>query len=94
MTHKKVVGVSYDLEDSAPAVIVKGVGAEAEAAVERARDADIPIVKDPQLVRELYKVPLDAPIGKDLFQVMAALLAHVIYIDRKSVDTGSRGGVR
>lgn len=80
----RVVGVSYNLEDTAPTVILKGVGPEAEAMIERARQLhNVPIVKDPQLVQQLYRVPLDAPIGRELFPVMAALLAHVMRIDHE-----------
>ena len=83
----KVVGISYDLEDAAPTVILKGAGDEARAMLERARQlGDVPVVKDPQLVRELYRVPLDTPIGRELFPVMAALLAHVLRIDRNRSD--------
>ena len=81
----RVVGLSYDIAaDAAPTVILKGAGAEADAIVARARQLDdVPIVKDPQLVRELYRLPLDAPIGRELFPVMAAVLAHVVRIDRE-----------
>jgi type III secretion system FlhB-like substrate exporter len=83
----RVVGVSYDLEDVAPTVILKGAGAEAQAILQRARQsADVPVVRDPQLVRELYRMPLDAPIGRELFPVMAALLAHIIRIDASQTD--------
>jgi len=86
MTMKKIIGVSYDIESAAaPVVMLKGAGAEAQAALDRARQAgDIPIVKDPDLVRELYRVPLDSPISRELFPVMATLLAHVIRIDRSA----------
>lgn len=84
MTTKKIVGVSYDIDSAAaPVVMLKGSGPEADAALEQARKlGTIPIVKDPELVRELYRVPMDSPISRELFPVMAALLAHVIQIDR------------
>ena len=83
----RVVGVSYDLEEAAPTVILKGAGAEAQAILQRARHgADVPVIKDPQLVRELYRLPIDAPIGRELFPVMAALLAHIIRIDASQTD--------
>lgn len=84
MTTRKVVGVSYEIEGTAaPIVMLKGAGPEAQAVLDQARQiGDIPIVKDPDLVRELYRVPMDSPIGRELFPVMATLLAHVIQIDR------------
>lgn len=79
----RVVGIGYELEDAAPTVILKGAGAEAHEILARARQlGDVPVVKDPQLVRELYRLPLDGPIGRELFPVMAAVLAHIVRIDR------------
>lgn len=87
----RVVGLSCDLGEAAPTVILKGAGAEAEEILERARQlADVPIVKDPQLVRELYRLPLDAPIGRELFPVMAAVLADIIRTDRSWAEAATR----
>lgn len=87
----RVVGVGYDLADAAPTVILKGAGAQAQEIVDRARQlAAVPIVKDPQLVRELYRLPLDAPIGRELFPVMAAVLADIIRTDRACGDASAR----
>jgi type III secretion system FlhB-like substrate exporter len=81
----KVVGLSYDMqEETVPTVILKAAGAQAQAVLDRARQAgDVTVVKDPQLVRELYRVPMDNPIGRELFPVMAALLAHIIQVDQE-----------
>jgi type III secretion system FlhB-like substrate exporter len=85
----KVVGVSYDLDGSVPVVVLKGSGAQAEALLQQARrQDDRPVVKDAELLRELYRVPIDTPVGRDLFPVMAALIAHIVSIDRQQ-----RGGI-
>ena len=85
MSNKKVIGLGYDpASDIAPTVMLKGTGAEAEAALELARrEGDIPIVKDAALVDALYRVPIDGQVGRELFPVMAALLAHVMQIDKE-----------
>jgi flagellar biosynthesis protein len=85
MSIKKVVGVSFDPEsDGAPVVMLKGAGAEADAVLERAKlEGDVPVVGNAQLANALYRVPIDAPIGRELFPVMAAVLAHVIQIDKR-----------
>ncbi len=36
---------------------------------------------DPQMLEEFYSVPLERPLGRELFTVMAALLAHVLQVD-------------
>jgi flagellar biosynthesis protein len=83
MSKKRVVGVSYTEGEAAPVVVVKGSGEAAEAVLSQARGRDaVPIVRDPDLVAQLYRVPVDGEVGRDLFPVMAALLAHVLLIDR------------
>jgi flagellar biosynthesis protein len=88
----RVVGMSFDpTTDAVPTVILKGAGVEAHEILARARQlGDVPIVKDPQLVRELYRLPLDAPIGRELFPVMAAVLAHVVRLDRLQESRGEK----
>lgn len=82
MSTRRVVGVNCDLEQPAPVVVVKGAGAEADAILAQARDAELPVFRDTALVEQLYRVPIDAAIGRELFAVMASLLAHVITVDR------------
>ena len=84
MTLKRVVGVSYDVEDAAPVVMLKAAGADAQSILDstRARD-DVPVVRDPALLNQLYSVPMDQPIGRELFPVMAILLAHVLRLDKE-----------
>jgi type III secretion system FlhB-like substrate exporter len=84
MTQKKVVGVSYEPGYPAPLVILKGAGQDATAILERATcDADVPVISDPNLVAQLYRIPLDGAVGAELFPVMAALLVHVLHVDQR-----------
>jgi type III secretion system FlhB-like substrate exporter len=41
------------------------------------------VVRDPELVEQLYRLPMDGHIGPELFQLVATLLAHVFAIDEK-----------
>jgi type III secretion system FlhB-like substrate exporter len=90
MSTKRVVGVNCDLEQPAPVVVVKGAGAEADAILAQARAADMPVFKDPALVEQLYRVPIDAAVGRELFAVMASLLAHVLTLDRERQESLTR----
>jgi type III secretion system FlhB-like substrate exporter len=86
----KVVGVSFDAQGhSVPSVVVKGAGADSAELIRAAERAEIPVVHDPALVQALYRVPMDAPIGRELFPVMAALIAHIL-----NVDSAHSGGER
>lgn len=87
MTDKRVVGVSYDPEANAPLVMLKAAGASADAVLAKAQARDdVAIVRDPSLVNQLYRVPMDQPIGRELFPVMAVLLAHVLRLDRETQE--------
>jgi type III secretion system FlhB-like substrate exporter len=90
----RVVGVSYEAGDLAPVVILKSAGVGAEAVLEAAKRApDAPtIVRDGALVDQLYRIPIDGEVGRELFPVMATLLAHVVHLDRHLQEklTGAR----
>ena len=80
---RKIIGIGYDpAGDTLPTVVLKGAGRDAEVALEQARRrSEVAVVSDPELVEQLYRLPVDAPVGRDLFTAMAALLAHVMRLD-------------
>ncbi len=81
---KKVVGLRYEPQEGPPQVIVKGSGKMADEILRQRHPVDGPmVVKDAELLEQLYRLPMDAQIGPELFQVVAALLAHVFTIEQK-----------
>jgi type III secretion system FlhB-like substrate exporter len=88
---QRVVGVSYEPGEMAPTVVLKSAGVGAEAVLDAARrstDAP-PVVRDAALVDQLYRIPIDTPVGRELFPVLATLLAHVVHLDRYLQDRSS-----
>ena len=85
---QRVVGVSYDAGNLAPTVVLKSAGVGAEAVLDAARrSADAPpVVRDAALVDQLYRIPIDGAVGRELFPVMATLLAHLVTLDRHMQD--------
>jgi type III secretion system FlhB-like substrate exporter len=80
----KVVGIRYDGADSVPVVVLKGAGEHARSLVDQARASEaVPVVRDVALADALYRIPVDAPIDRALFPVMAAVLIHVMKIDQE-----------
>jgi type III secretion system FlhB-like substrate exporter len=84
----RVVGVSYELGELAPTVVLKSAGVGAQAVLDAARRAaDAPsVVRDSALVDQLYRIPIDGHVGRELFPVLATLLAHVVQLDRHMQD--------
>jgi len=86
--YKKVVGIQYKKGQGLPKVILKGGGRLADEILARQQKLKEPVVvKDEALVSQLYKLPVDAEISRDLFELVAILLVHVFAIDEKN-----RGG--
>lgn len=82
--HNKVVGLKYEQGTGLPQVIVKGSGKMADAILRRRDQVDGPmVVKDAQLLEQLYRLPMDAQIGPELFHLVATLLAHVFAVEHK-----------
>lgn len=81
---RKVVGLGYEPGAGLPQVIVKGAGPAAEEILRRRDLQNGPVmVKDRALLEQLYRLPMDAQIGPELFQAVAALLAHVFAVEQK-----------
>lgn len=91
---QRVVGVSYEQGDLAPTVVLKSAGVGAEAVLSAARELrePPPVVRDAALVDQLYRIPVDGAVGRELFPVMATLLAHVVQLDRYMDETSSGVG--
>ncbi len=82
MSNDRVIGIGFNPQDPAPTVLLKGSGEQVAPILSAARAADIPIVRDAALAQQLYRVPIDAPIGRELFPVRAVLLAQVLDLDQ------------
>ena len=72
------VAIKYKMnEDPAPKVVAKGKGRIAEKIIELAKENDIPIREDPDLVEILAKLELNQYIPPELYQVVAEILAFI-----------------
>ncbi|MBW2030286.1 MAG: EscU/YscU/HrcU family type III secretion system export apparatus switch protein [Deltaproteobacteria bacterium] len=84
---KKAVALKYDpFLDNAPRLVAKGKGRVAEKILEIAREHDIYIHEDPDIVGILSQLHLNEEIPPDLYVVIAELLAFVYSLDREKKD--------
>jgi type III secretion system FlhB-like substrate exporter len=87
---KQVVGLKYEIGQGLPQVILKGSGPMAEEMLRRRPLTNGPVVvQDAQLAAQLYRLPIDAEIGPELFHLVATLLAHVFAIEAKLKGAGN-----
>lgn len=81
---KEAVALSYlPEENGAPKVIAKGKGKIAENILERAKDHDIPIYEDSNLVQLLGQLDLNEAIPDELYQAVAEVFAFIYRLDQK-----------
>lgn len=71
-------------EDSAPRVAAKGAGKLAEQILELARQHDVPIRQDRDLVQVLSRLDLEEEIPPQLYRAVAEILAFIYLASREA----------
>ena len=75
---KKAVALRYDPEkDNAPVVLAKGYGELAERIIKIAKEKNIPIVEDKDLVSALIRVEVFEEIPPELYRAVAKVLVFI-----------------
>jgi len=82
----KAVALSYEKERGAPVVVATGQGAIAEKILQKAREAGVEVVADPDLVELLAGIPLGTEIPPELYQAVAEILAFVYRVNGRYRD--------
>ena len=70
-------------EDNAPKLVAKGAGKIAERILTLAKENDVPVREDPELIEALMKLELNQYIPHELYQVVAEILAFVYRMNNK-----------
>jgi len=85
----RVVGLAYDeAAQSLPTVVLKAAGPVSDALLAETLHASGPrLVRDAALLEQLYRLPVDAAIDPELFQLAAVLLAHVLAVNQQLRET-------
>lgn len=79
-TGKKAVGLGYS-GGGAPSVIAKGYDALAEEMIKIAKQSGVLVHEDPLLADSLAKLDVGAEIPKDLYVIIAELIAFAYVLD-------------
>ena len=76
-------------EDNAPKMVAKGAGRIAERIIALAKEHDIPVREDPELIQALMKLELNQYIPHELYQVVAEVLAFVYRMNNTYQETNT-----
>lgn len=81
---KSAVALKYNTkQDAAPKVTAKGEGLIAERIIELAKENQVPIKEDPDLVQILSQVDINKEVPPSVYKVVAELLAFVYKLNSK-----------
>lgn len=84
---KSAVALKYHSEtDVVPKVTAKGEGLVAERIIELAKENQVTIKEDPDLVEILSQVDINKEIPPSVYKVVAELLAFVYKLNNKYQD--------
>jgi flagellar biosynthesis protein len=84
---KKAVALKYGEEDAVPKVSAKGKGWLAEKIIEIAKEHDLPIRTDADLVEILEKVELDQEIPLEVYAVVAEIFAYIYRVNQQKKNS-------
>ena len=83
-TTKKAAALRYAQgRDQAPRVVAKGWGKIAEKIVALARQHDVPLVEDRNLMQMLEALDVDTEIPAELYQAVAEVLVFIYRLNKK-----------
>ncbi len=81
---KKAAALSYDHKSpDPPKLLAKGAGLLAEKIIKLAREHDIPIKEDADLVEALMLLDLQEAIPPELYKAVAEILAFIYALNQK-----------
>ncbi|WP_198305265.1 EscU/YscU/HrcU family type III secretion system export apparatus switch protein [Arcobacter vandammei] len=81
---QKAVALQYDIEkDNAPMITAKGQGATATNIIKIAKDNNIPIQKDEDLVELLSKIDVDKEIPTSMYKAVAEIFSFIYDLSKK-----------
>ncbi len=85
---KKAVALKYKPgKDRAPKIAAKGAGRVADKIIEIAKEHDIPVKDDADLVEVLAKLDIEQEIPADVYVVVAELLAFVYSLNSRKKES-------
>lgn len=86
-SRQKVVALRYDAEkEHAPKIVAKGSGYLAERILELAREHDVQIHENPDLVEVLAKLDVNTEIPERLYQAVAEVLAFLYRLNNRPLS--------
>lgn len=83
----KAAALHYDMDEGgAPKIVASGSGETAEKIIEKAKENNVPVVKDDALAQVLTKLTLGDEIPSELYNVVAEIFLFIFSMDKDYGD--------
>jgi len=84
---QKAAALKYDhLSQNAPIIVAKGQGDVAKNIIQIAKDNDLPIKKDEDLIELLSKLDIDKEIPTEMYKAVAEIFSFIYGITNKKEE--------
>jgi flagellar biosynthesis protein len=84
---QKAAAIKYDLDkDNAPKLIAKGKGETASNIIKIAKENNIPIKKDEDLIELLSKIDIDKEIPTSMYKAVAEIFSFIYDLSNKNQE--------
>ena len=83
---KKAVALMYAQNSAAPRIVAKGAGFIAQVIEQRAKEHEIPVAIEPELVELLVQLDLNSLIPPELYAAVAEVLAWAFEVDGRTAE--------
>lgn len=91
MDHKKAAALKYDMQnDNAPKVVGKGERYTAQKIIEVAKQNNIPIKEDKDMIELLSKIEINQEIPTELYKVVAELFSFIYKLSKEENETKNK----
>ncbi|PHO13629.1 type III secretion system protein [Malaciobacter marinus] len=88
---QKAAALKYDLEkDSAPKLIAKGQEQVAKNIIKIAKENELPIKKDEDLIELLSKLDIDKEIPVSMYKAVAEIFSFIYDLTKKNKDNNEK----
>ena len=88
---QKAVALKYDIEkDNAPKITAKGKGETASNIIKIAKENDIPIKKDEDVIELLSQLDIDKEIPASMYKAVAEIFSFIYDLSNNKKDIDSK----
>lgn len=90
MKRKKAAALKYEKGYDSPIVTALGFGHVADAIIEKAKESEVPVVENKELVESLSQLEVGQSLPPELYETVAKVIAFIYSLNDKKNKNSSK----